>query len=63
MKQKPDIAEKFRALEAGNQACARIIAADPERYPADGLMGEWARRIALELPNPLETFDSGIRLR
>ena len=37
------------AVYAGeNLEAARLIAADPERYP--GLMTEWARRILAETP-------------
>ena len=35
--------QKLARYEAGNVEAARIIAADPVRYP--GAMQEWARRV------------------
>jgi len=39
---------KIESYRAANEECARIIAADPVRYP--GVMQEWARLVLQSLP-------------
>lgn len=41
---KTDVLAKAKALAEGNNTAARVILADPERYP--GIMQEWAERMA-----------------
>lgn len=37
------VQEQSVAYQASNLACAKIVAADPDRYP--GLMQEWAQLV------------------
>jgi hypothetical protein len=50
---KPNLTERYRAA---NVAAARIIAADPERYP--GFMQEWAQVVLKKESSYDERSDS-----
>ena len=49
---KPTVKSKQAAYDAGNLEAARIIAADPDKYP--GVMQEWAQMILDTLGNLFE---------
>jgi hypothetical protein len=53
--------QSIARFEAANLECARIIAADPVRYP--GGAQEWARRVLARLGRRREPkgFTSGVR--
>ena len=49
------------AFEAANLEAARIIAADPAKYPPDSLLGQWAamvldRKTVVDTPAPGPLF-------
>ena len=50
----PRIADRYRET---NETCARIIAAEPERYP--GLPQEWARLVLSRVAEPPADAECG----